>query len=566
MSVKNNNENTEELKKKNSFEEDEFEIDNDTDNDLEDDELEVENDLGDIDFEKLDLDEIGMEEAQSDYDDYDDDEFEEFGDDKGLKKKFKRKPVSKFIFLGVLLCIANLIIAGIVANNVKKLVPTNYMVIFVVVIALVNVLLVFASRRIWSGIIMAIISIALSAGMLYGLDVLTSVEEAIEGITLEKEEEPQIITEMGIVVLNDSNIHQISDLSEFAIGFINDADYSYTKELMNEIDKAIGGTANYVEFSTTANMAEALYMKTVDAFIINKAYIDMVAELEGYEDFLTRTKVVYSSEIVKYIEVVERREPNLEAFVVYISGMDRFGHIGVRTRSDVNIIAVVNTRTRHIQLINTPRDYYVPHLASNGALDKLTHAALYGVDSSIYALEKLYGIQIDFYVKMNFSGFEGVIDALGGIDVYSEYDFTVEPIKHYTVGMNHLNGLEALAFARERKSFAAGDVQRGKHQMEVIKATVNKMTSPDMLSKYSTVLEELSWCFETNMTSDDIYTLVRGQLTSTKAWTFDSYTTTGTGAMAETFSMPGTELYVTHPNMDNVKYAKELIEAALAEE
>ena len=514
------------------------------------------------DFEDADEAEKLVENAETDDMISDDND----NDKKKNKKKSKSKPVSKFIFVGILFCIANLIIAGIVAYNVKKLFPTNYMVMFAAGIVFINALLVFASRRVWSGIIMVLISIGLSAGMLYGLDVLTSVEKAIEEITLDEEEEPQVITEMGIVVLSDSNIHQISDLSEFVIGYIKDTDYDYAKELMAEIDLAIGGTANYVEFSSIATMAEALYAKTVDAMIINKAYMDMMEEIAGYEDFLTKTKVVYSSEIVKYIELVERREPNLEAFVVYISGMDRFGHIGVRTRSDVNIIAVVNTRTRHIQLINTPRDYYVPHLASNGAPDKLTHAALYGVDASIYALEKLYGIQIDFYVKMNFSGFEGVIDALGGIDVYSEYDFTVDPIKHYTVGMNHLTGLEALAFARERKSFAAGDVQRGKHQMEVIKATVNKMTSPDMLSRYSSVLNELSWCFETNMSSDDIYTLVRGQLTSTKAWTFDSYTTSGTGAKMETFSMPGTELYVMQPNMDNVQYARELIEAALAEE
>ena len=481
------------------------------------------------------------------------------------KKEKEKKPRSKFVYIGILFAIVNLVIAGIVGYSIKKLVPTKYMVIFAVGILAVNALLVFASRRIWSGIIMLIISIALSAGMIYGLDVLNSVEKAIEGITIDNEE-PQIITEMGIVVLSDSDIHQISDLSEFVIGYINDGDYEYTEKLMTEIDSAIGGNANYIEFSSISAMAEALYAKTVDAMIVNKVYIDMIAEIEGYEDFLTKTKVVYSSEIVKYIELVERREPNLEAFVVYISGMDKFGHIDVRTRSDVNIIAVVNTKTRRIQLINTPRDYYVPHMASNGQPDKLTHAALYGVDSSIYALENLYGIQIDYYVKMNFSGFEGVIDALGGIDVYSEYDFAVEPIKHYTVGMNHLTGLEALAFARERKSFAAGDVQRGKHQMEVIKATVNKMTSTEMLSKYGTVLEELSWCFQTNMSSDDIYTLVRGQLASGKSWEFENYTVTGTGAKKETFSMPGQELYVMIPDDEKVAYVKELVEATLAGE
>lgn len=504
-------------------------------------------------------------EADASEDTLDDEETFESKKSSKKKKEKEKKPCSKFVYIGILFAVVNLVIAGIVGYSIKKLVPTKYMVIFAVGILAVNALLVFASRRIWSGIIMLIISIALSAGMIYGLDVLNSVEKAIEGITIDNEE-PQIITEMGIVVLSDSDIHQISDLSEFVIGYINDGDYEYTEKLMTEIDSAIGGNANYIEFPSTSAMAEALYAKTVDAMIVNKVYMDMIAEIEGYEDFLTKTKVVYSSEIVKYIELVERREPNLEAFVVYISGMDKFGHIDVRTRSDVNIIAVVNTKTRRIQLINTPRDYYAPHMASNGQPDKLTHAALYGVDSSIYALENLYGIQIDYYVKMNFSGFEGVIDALGGIDVYSEYDFTVEPIKHYTVGMNHLTGLEALAFARERKSFAAGDVQRGKHQMEVIKATVNKMTSTEMLSKYGTVLEELSWCFQTNMSSDDIYTLVRGQLASGKSWEFENYTVTGTGAKKETFSMPGQELYVMIPDDEKVAYVKELVEATLAGE
>ena len=527
----------------------------------------------DIDYIEMLEDEDIMEETEMEYktetdaseDTLDNEETFERKKNSKKKKEKEKKLCSKFVYIGILFAIVNLVIAGIVGYSIKKLVPTKYMVIFAVGILAVNALLVFATRRIWSGIIMLIISIALSAGMIYGLDVLNSVEKAIEGITIDNEE-PQIITEMGIVVLSDSDIHQISDLSEFVIGYINDGDYEYTEKLMTEIDSTIGGSANYIEFSSISAMAEALYAKTVDAMIVNKVYIDMIAEIEGYEDFLTKTKVVYSSEIVKYIELVERREPNLEAFVVYISGMDKFGHIDVRTRSDVNIIAVVNTKTRCIQLINTPRDYYVPHMASNGQPDKLTHAALYGVDSSIYALENLYGIQIDYYVKMNFSGFEGVIDALGGIDVYSEYDFTVEPIKHYTVGMNHLTGLEALAFARERKSFAAGDVQRGKHQMEVIKATVNKMTSTEMLSKYGTVLEELSWCFQTNMSSDDIYTLVRGQLASGKSWEFENYTVTGTGAKKETFSMPGQELYVMIPDDEKVAYVKELVEATLAGE
>ncbi len=476
----------------------------------------------------------------------------------GEKKNVK----VKFIYVVIAFCVIEATIACIVGYNLMKLVPVKYMIIYACVMVLFNGLLILSSRKKWAGIVMIVLACILSAGMLYGLDVIKSVNQAISQIT-GGEEEQQEITKMAIVVLKDSGIHEIGDLKEFMVSYVNDDDYEHTKKLMSEIDAAINGSLQYKEFGQTTSMIDALYAKTVDAMIINEAHIEMIAELEGYGDFSERTKVIYSSELISYIEVVDKDKTNLDTFVVYISGIDKFGHIGSKSRSDVNILAVVNTKTKHIQLINTPRDYYIPHSKSKGREDKLTHAGLYGINASKSALEELYGIEIDFYVKMNFSGFEGIIDALGGIDVYSEYDFTVEPIKHYTVGMNHLSGLEALAFARERKSFAAGDIQRGKNQMEVIKATVNKMTSSEILYRYAEVLEGLSWCFQTDMSSEDIYTIVRKQLADGGSWTFENYTVTGKGAYKETYSTPSKEAWVMIPDMKDVEYAKELINKAL---
>lgn len=249
-------------------------------------------------------------------------------------------------------------------------------------------------------------------------------------------------------------------------------------------------------------------------------------------------------------------------FIAYISGIDTLGDVNIKRRSDVNILAVVNANTGKIQLISTPRDYFVI-LPNVGQADKLTHAGIYGVDNSIAALENLYGINVDYYLRMNFTGFVQIIDTLGGIDVWSDYEFTVEPVKTYTVGLNHLNGVEALAFARERYSFSSGDVQRSSNQMAVIKAMIGKMSSTDFLYNFGGILESISNCIQTSMPADVIYSYVNRQLSSGTNWQVDSYTTTGYGASAKTYTSPKLYHYVMTPNDDNVAYAHELITNAL---
>lgn len=259
----------------------------------------------------------------------------------------------------------------------------------------------------------------------------------------------------------------------------------------------------------------------------------------------------------------EMLAPPEGSFIVYISGIDTWGSVGKKSRSDVNILAVVNTVNKKILLVSTPRDYYVPLSISNGVKDKLTHAGIYGINTSVETLELLYGVDISYYVRVNFTGFVGMIDALGGVDVYSDSAFTVGDAFSYTQGVNHMSGIEALAFARERYTFAGGDRARGTHQMEVIKAVLQKCISSSILYNYSDVMNSMSGCFSTNMPQDKIASLVRMQLNDMAQWEILSMSVDGTGASKTTYTVPGKKAYVMVPDESTVQAAKDSIAAVL---
>lgn len=472
-----------------------------------------------------------------------------------MREKFKFKYIL-WASIVLQLIVDGFVIGKLIGMNV---VPVLYLVIMIACLIAVNVLTFFSSRKLWAGIVMLIISLVLSAALIVGFDFINKADYTVNDVSQDSDKR---VTEMVIVVLSDSEVQEISDLKEFSVGYLNDSDIEASQSMLDQIKEA-AGDISAAEFGGITEAVNALYDKTINALVMNKAYIAVLAETEEYSDFEQRIKQIYSSEIVRYINIVPEQETNLDAFIVYFTGIDTFGGVTATSRSDVNILAVVNTKTRHIQLINTPRDYYVELPNSGGIKDKLTHAGIYGVDNSIGALEMLYGIDVDYYVRINFSGFEQIIDALGGIEVYSEYDFTVEPIKHYTVGINHLSGIEALAFARERYSFAEGDVARGKNQMAVITALIQELSSPEILYNYTSVLNSISQSFQTNMQSENIYALVKRALSSSKGWTVDSYSVAGEGAYAETYSIPGAKVYVMRPDMSDVNEAKAKIEAVL---
>ena len=265
----------------------------------------------------------------------------------------------------------------------------------------------------------------------------------------------------------------------------------------------------------------------------------------------------------------EANQITKEPFVVYLSGVYNRGELTDKARSDVNILAVVNPKTKRVALVNTPRDYYVD-LAGTDSKDKLTHAGLYGVETSMATLGNLYGVNVEHYIRINFSGFINIIDAIGGVDVYSDQAFTSVGSPGYydpttfAEGWNHLDGKSALAFARERHAFASGDIQRGIYQMKVIDAMVNKLKSPALLMSFSKLMDAAADCFVTSLSQDQITALVRMQLSDLASWDIQSCSVTGTsGKSSKCYSAKGQSLYVMKPDENSVNDAKALIASVL---
>lgn len=265
----------------------------------------------------------------------------------------------------------------------------------------------------------------------------------------------------------------------------------------------------------------------------------------------------------------EAHKVTLEPFVVYLSGVDTRGALTENSRSDVNILAVVNPETKQVALINTPRDYYVD-LAGTSSKDKLTHAGMYGVQTSMDTLGNLYGVKVDHFVRINFAGFISIVDAIGGVDVYSDQAFTSVGSPGYydpttfAEGWNHLDGKAALAFARERHAFATGDIQRGINQMKVIDAMLSKLKSPSLLMSFSKLMDAVSDCFVTSFSQAQISALVRMQLADFAEWQIQSYTATGTsGSSTHCYSAQGQKLYIMKPDENSVNEARALAASVL---
>ena len=331
---------------------------------------------------------------------------------------------------------------------------------------------------------------------------------------------------------------------------------------MQQIETEHGFTLNTTEYDDLMSLADALLDGSVDGIILNEAYLALYDETAGYEDFSSQLKIV-STRQVEYVAEPETEETKSDDPVIniLISGSDtRNEMIDQRGRSDVNIIASINTETHQILLISTPRDYFVPlDVGVEDAYDKLTHAGIYGMDVLMGTLENLYGIDIDYYFRINFTGFVDVIDALGGVDVYSDYEFDSRG-SHFDQGWNQLTGEEALNFARERYSFAEGDRQRGDNQLEIVKAVLNKVVSPAILTKYLTILDNIQNCIDTSVPYDVLANLVRQQLEDNASWSIESFSVNGSDASSTTYSM-NQKLYVMIPDEATVQQAKEKLTA-----
>ena len=387
---------------------------------------------------------------------------------------------------------------------------------------------------------------------------------------------------VGIYVRADDQNDYAQVAGTYSYGILSQQDRENTNEAIRQIEDEYGTTLKTQEYDGLALLIDGILGGQVDAIIMNSAYLDLLSEMEGYEDAAQQLKEVQVTHVVREVQEEPSQEPEIpedrlvgntgendatnaadeeqqngKIFTVFISGIDNRGALVEKSRSDVNILASVNTETKQVVLISTPRDYYVPLSISGGANDKLTHAGIYGVDVCMDTLTMLYNVNVDYYFRVNFAGFEDIIDALGGVTVNSEQSFSTENYS-FQAGDNTMNGKQALEFVRERHAFASGDRQRGKNQLALMKAVINKALSPELLMNYNSLLSALQGSFETSIPYDTVSDIVREQLDQGGDWNVVSYSVDGTGSSQVTYSQ-GQKAYVMVPDESTVETAKSLI-------
>ena len=478
--------------------------------------------------------------------------------------KRKRSYVLNIILLGLMALLAVATVLILIGTAGKGMIPPHFTGIIIGVVAAILVVSIISMMRKWSNIVMIIITAAAAAAAIFGANITGSVNKTVEVVT--SKERDINVSEMKVAVLKDSPYNSLSDLDNKAIGYYAHLSDEEILKVKKHIDEKAANLV-YRDESGFTELADSLRDDTVPAIILNESYLDVLDETEGYETFADEIRYIDEFNISTDVALTPDEAKNTDKFLVYISGIDTFGDVVNTSRSDVNILAAVNTNTRKIQLVSTPRDYYVHIPVSGDAYDKLTHAGLYGIQNSVGAIEGIYGKNVDYYVRMNFTGFETIIDAIGGIDVDVEEEFTVTGGGyHFNKGINHMSGIEALAFARERKAFASGDNQRGQDQMKVITATIQKLTSSrDVLINYNTLLNKVADSFQTNMPESIFYKIVNAQLIDGKGWDVQSYAVSGQGSSNTTFSMPNTYTYVMLPDESMISEAKQKLDSVLSE-
>lgn len=512
--------------------------------------------------------------------------------------------------LGILLVIVQAMVSIVALYRIKRFdVLVNRYLILLVIALFLGLAVVSATQFFrYANIVGDVLSVILIVALIWVTNTVHITEKAIEKIA----PKDTIDVLMNLMVVKDSGFNDIDSLAGKTVGICKmDKDTrDYCINAATKMRTDLGDVDIPLnEYEDEFSLSQALLHGDVAAMIIDSSRVGTIDDTyaaieEGEDGYLGKNTegipVVFTdmAEVLKNYtitveakavenkggdapKVPEKKEEDREIidtsvtpFLMYVSGIDTEGDISTIARSDVNVIVCVNPVTKMIGMITTPRDSYVeiPGVTDgSGLYDKLTHAGIFSAQckASIAALEKLYGIDIDYFMKLNFTSMRGLVDALGGVDVYSKYEFDSRNILgiHFNQGMNHVNGYQALVFCRERYSFPDGDYQRGRNHLEMIKAIFNKALSPALLANYSTILDKISSNLETNMTVSEITNLVKMQLDDKASWNIVSYATGGINGGQQqlrcTYTAKKYKRSVTILDPESVACATEMMERIL---
>lgn len=471
------------------------------------------------------------------------------------KKEVKRRIMPFFKYLALVLVMFTILTLGIL--KFIDVLPGEYFIVLAVLMVLIVVFLSSLiltrkgpKKRAFGTLLSILYIIVLTLAIIYELNTIGFLKKL--GFKNYKTEN------YSVLVLKNSEYKEYSDLNNKTLGSL-DFSTDGLKDAKERVAKKL--SANFKVYDDVRKLKKDFMKKEIDALLIENAVLAMLDEDD--EEFQEAYEVIKRFEIeIPIVDITKNVNITKDAFNVYISGVDTYGAVSSVARSDVNMILTINPKTHKVLITSIPRDYYV-ELATSGEKDKLTHAGIYGVEESVKTLEDLMDIKINYYVKVNFSSLIKVVDSLGGVNVYSKYDFVSLDGYKYKAGYNTVDGARALSFVRERKAFNAGDRVRIENQAAMIEAMINKAISPTIITKYNNILKTLGNSFITNMNMDSITEFIKMQIDDMPSWSVENRALDGSDSYQYTYSFKGAKLYVMMPNMDSVINAQSKIKEVL---
>ena len=473
-----------------------------------------------------------------------------------MKKKKKIMPFFKFLAIAMAL----ITIITLCLFKFIDILPGEYFIVLCILLILIDVglsLLILTrkgvKRRAVGSVLSIIYIIFLILAIIYELNTIGFLKKI--GFTDYKTEN------YSVLVLKDSDYEKIEDLDGESIGSLEFSTDGLEKAKA-KIEKEI--TPEFITTDNITTLKDDFLAEEYAGMLIEDSMLSMVNESDG--EFSESYRVIYEFSVdVETEDIAEEVNITEESFNIFISGIDTYGSISSVARSDVNMVITVNPNTHKILITSIPRDYYVT-LAGKNAKDKLTHAGIYGIETSVGTIENLLDIKINYYIKVNFTSLLDIVEALGGVNVYSEYSFTSKDGYYYQKGYNNVDGKKALSFVRERGAFTEGDRVRVKNQAAMIEALINKAISPSIIVKYTSLLNALDGSFVTNIPTKDITDFIKKQIDEMPEWEFENISLDGSNGYDYTYSYGGTKLYVMIPDNETVINATNKINEVLKEE
>ena len=474
------------------------------------------------------------------------------------------------IALSILLVVASFyLLYQLIKINVL---PTKLLflitIVFVLLDAIFALLLCYYTRAFVSKIICVVITLVLILGSCLGGYYISKTGSLLTNITNVTKHAKNTVS---VVVKQSSDIKNKSQLNGLSVGTLRTIGTQGSSKALKELSKD-GIVMNQSEYDSLSAMLEAFYNGEVDSIIINELSRSQILDMESYADFDNNTRVVYqtSYKVENTDKANAVSDITSKPFNILISGSDTRGGFDENGRSDVIMVATVNPKTSTILLTSVPRDFYVTTACDaadgcmQGALDKITHTGIHGTNTTKRTVEQLLGVEINYTFKVGFDTVTDLVDALGGVDVYVEPGYAVST-STFSVheGVNHLNGHDALEYARERYAYTEGDRQRTKNQQQVLMGIVNEATKPSVITKYASIMDAMANTFSTTMSNEEISDLIKHQINNNPKWKMEQYMVDGTGDTLMCAEL-GDAASVMVPDQSTVKIAKDKINAILA--